>query len=305
MLKQFGQYLRSCRVAAGINTQQQAVTELQKIGRKVSQALIAQYESGKVRNPDPDILCSLSRLYKKDYLEIVFRLVKEKYAVCGRDNPELDAERWKLWEASLGAFDRGVGEVGHLDTYQLQAKTSLMKQEILSSKGLAIWERNFPDLQLVWIVASDALNDKGSRILESVIHNMQRNVQMIYFVDNRDIEPGGRFWELERTLLRSSSAPATTVSLRRPIAVPMGEQELGWLNTDLIIANPHWQDEAVGFKYIRRGRRSPSYAIRMSSFELGDMIRVLRRYAARMVPDEMERVLPEKQLSAALSTSVH
>ncbi len=304
MLSEFGQYLRHCRKAAGINTQQQAVDELRKMGRTVSQALIAQYESGKVRNPAPEILCSLAQLYRKDYLEVVFRLVKEKYAVCDRENPELDTERWRLWEASLGPFKR-VGKVPELEIHQLRAKASLMRQEILSSQGLAIWETNYPDLELVWIVASDALNDKGSRILQSVLHNMQRDVQMIYFVADRDIEPGGRFWQLQRTLSKSFSTGVSEHAMKIPIGIPLGEQELGWLNTDIIIANPHWQDEAVGFKYIRRGRMGPSYAFRMSSFELGDMISVLRRYAARTVPNEMERVLPQKVLAAASSATIH
>jgi transcriptional regulator with XRE-family HTH domain len=303
MLSEFGQYLRDSRKAAGINTQQHAVDELRKMGTTVSQALIAQYESGKVRNPDPEILCSLAQLYKKDYFEVVLRLVKEKYAVCGREHPELDNERWKLFQVSLGSFEY-VGKVRDLEIHQLRAKAALMKQEILSSQGLAIWEANYPDLELVWIVASDALNDKGSRILQSVLHNMQRDVQMIYFVASRDIEPGGRFWQLQRTLSKSFSGGLGQHASKMPIAIPLGEQELGWLNTDILIANPHWQDEAVGFKYIRRGRIAPSYAMRMSSFELGEMISVLRRYAARTVPNEMERVLPDK-VSAAASATVH
>ena len=143
-------------------------------------------------------------------------------------------------------------------------------------------------------VVSNALNDSGSKILESVIHNMKRDVQMVYFVQKQDIETGGRFWRLQRTL-SNLEAGRSDHDLKPPVAVPVGEDELGWLNTDIIIANPHWQDHAAGFKYIRRGRGGSSYAMRMSSFELGDMIRVLSRYAGQKVTeDAMERVLPQK-----------
>lgn len=294
MINRFGEYLREARKAAGIHTQQQAVEELEKLGRRVSQALIAQYETGKVNDPDPAILCLMARLYKKDYMELVFQLVQDKYGTCEElATSPLARERWKLWAAALMPFEE-VGRVKNLETHQLRAKISLIKQEILTVEGLAEWEKNYPDLEVVWIVASNALNDSGSKILESVIHNMKRNVQMVYFVQKQDIDRGGRFWRLQRTI-SNLDAGRSDHELKPPVAVPLGEDELGWLNTDLIIANPHWQDHSAGFKYIRRGRGGSSYAMRMSSFELGDMIRVLSRYAGQNMPeDAMERVLPQK-----------
>jgi transcriptional regulator with XRE-family HTH domain len=294
MTQQFGKYLRDARKAAGIQTQQQAVEELEKLGRRVSQALIAQYEAGKVKDPDPTILCLMAKLYKKDYMETVFQLVQDKYGACDENaKSEVFRERWKLWEAALKPF-KSVGRVENLEAFQLRAKISLLQQEILTVEGLAEWEKNYPDLEVIWIVASNALNDSGSKILESVIHNMKRNVQMVYFVQKRDIERGGRFWILQRTLNKSDTSLYDHTP-KPPVAVPVGEDELGWLNTDIIIANPHWQEHAAGFKYIRRGRGGPSYAMRMSSFELGDMIRVLSRYAGQKIDEqEMERVLPQK-----------
>ena len=296
MSPKFGDYLRRARQEAGIRTQHQAAKELERLGRRISQGLIAQYETGKIKTPDPNILCLLAKLYKKDYLELVFHLVKDKYSVCGDpESVEVTKARWALWEAALQSF-KTVGGVPGLEVYQLRAKTSLLQQEILNAEGLSIWERNYKDLEVVWIVASNALNDKSSRILDSVIENMKQGVQMVYFVRGEDIKRGGRFWQLQRTLLaRAQAAEMSKEDFKLPVAVELGEDELGWLNTDLIIANPHWQEHAAGFKYIRRGRGGSSYAVRMSPFELGDIIRLLRTYAANHVPEEeFERVLPYK-----------
>ena len=274
-----------------------------KLGRRVSQGLLAHYETGKVKDPDPSILCLLANIYRRDYMEMVFHLVREKYGVCSEDsNPELSTQRWALWQAALKPFIQ-TGRVDGLQRFQLRAKAALMEHEVLDVEGLAEWEKNYPDLEVLWIVASNALNDKNSKILESVIHNMKRKVQMVYFVQQKDIDAGGRFSELLRVLSKVESV-LSQPDARPPVPVALGENELTWLNTDLIIANPHWRDHSAGFKYIRRGRRGSSFAIRMSSFELGDMINTLSRYAAKTVPEDMEKVLPLPE-SVANSTFVN
>src|SRR5215813_6717764 len=102
MFPNFGAYLRRARQEAGIKTQDQAAQELRSLGRSVSQGLIAQYETGKIRDPDPKLLCLLATLYKKDYLEVVFHLIREKYAQClDQTSAKITEERWALWEAAL------------------------------------------------------------------------------------------------------------------------------------------------------------------------------------------------------------
>ena len=295
MSPKFGDYLRKARQEAGIKTQQQAVQELQKLGRAVSQGLLAQYETGKIKDPDPNLLCLLAALYKKDYLEVIFHLIREKYSQClDQEAARITEERWRLWEAALQPLKQ-VDGVPDLEVFQLRAKTSLIQQEVLNAEGLALWEKNYPHLEVVWIVASAALNDKSSRILDSVIHNMKRRVQMVYFVRGEDVKTGGRFWQLQRTLSKVQSAELAKEDFKLPVPVELTADQLGWLNTDLIIANPHWQEHSAGFKYIRRGRVGPSYAVRMSSFELAEMIHVLRSFAGTQLPEEaMEKVLPDK-----------
>lgn len=274
----FGMFLKEARIKAGIKTQKEAATRLIALGRKTSQGLLAQYEAGKIKDPDPSILRLLAQIYDKDYMEVVFHLIVDKYGQEGGwSEPGVAHERLKLWEAAvqpMGSVDRVEG----LDVYQLQAKTALARETILNVKGLAEWERNIPELEILWIVATDSLNDKSSQILESVVHNMRRGVQMIYFLRSEDIEEGGRFWELLLKLDQMNLARDDEKPLYPPLAVPLDKDQLKWLSTDIIIANPHWREHAAGFRYIRRAQNG-AYAIRMRSRELNMTIGHLRRYA--------------------------
>jgi hypothetical protein len=281
-----------------------AASRLSELGRKTSQGLIAQYEAGRIKDPDPSILRLLAKIYNKDYMEVVFYLICDKYGPEGGwSEPGVAQERLKLWEASIQPTEVANG-IGGLEMYQLKAKTALMHETILNVRGLAEWERNIPELEFLWIVATDSLNDKGSQILEAVVHNMRRGVQMIYFVRREDIDEGGRFWELQLMLNQMNLQPVEGKPLNPPLAVPLDKEQLKWLSTDIIIANPHWRDHATGFRYIRRAR-SGAYAIRMWSRELNTTIGHLRRCAAiafkyhpvNQSQDALQIILHEKILN--------
>jgi transcriptional regulator with XRE-family HTH domain len=274
----FGTYLREARLKAGIKTQKEAASRLTALGRKTSQGLLAQYEAGKIKNPDPSVLRFLAEIYGQDYMEVVFHLIRDKYGPEGGwAEPGIAHERLKLWEASVQPIEP-IDGVDGLEVYQLKAKAALVRETILNVKGLAEWERNIPQLEILWIVATDSLNDKGSQILESVVHNMRRGVQMIYFLREEDIKEGGRFWELQLMLEHMKLRPDDGKPLNPPLAVPLDRDQLKWLSTDIIIANPHWRDHAAGFRYIRRARVG-AYAIRMRNRELNITIGHLRRCA--------------------------
>lgn len=274
----FGIFLKEARIKAGLRTQREAAERLTALGRKTSQGLIAQYEAGKIKDPDPSVLRLLAKIYNRDYMEVVFHLIRDKYGPEGGWlEPGVAHERLKLWEATVQPAGQVDGVEG-LDVYQLQAKAALARETILNVKGLAEWERNIPELEILWIVATDSLNDKSSQILESVVHNMRRGVQMIYFLRGEDIEEGGRFWELLLRLNQMNLSPDGEKPHNPPLAVPLDKDQLKWLSTDIIIANPHWREHAAGFRYIRRAQ-SGAYAIRMRSRELNMTIGHLRRYA--------------------------
>lgn len=295
----FGTFLKEARIKAGIKTQREAAVKLTALGRKTSQGLIAQYEAGKIKDPDPSILRLLAEIYGRDYMEVVFHLIRDKYGPEGRwTDPGVAYERLKLWEATVQPAS-GVDEVEGLDVYQMQAKAVLARETILNVKGLAEWERNIPELEILWVVATDSLNDKSSQILESVVHNMRRGVQMIYFLRGEDIEEGGRFWELLLKLNQMDLTLGGEKPYNPPLAVPLDKDQLKWLSTDIIIANPHWRDHAAGFRYIRRAQ-SGAYAIRMRSRELNMTIGHLRRYAPLALKNH-----PVDQVDATLQIVLH
>lgn len=62
------------------------------------------------------------------------------------------------------------------------------------------------------------------------------------------------------------------------VDIPLSEEQLMWLQSDHVIANPRRRAEHVGFQFIRRGG-DPVIAFRMDEFDLGIMIGRLRRYA--------------------------
>lgn len=296
MNNHFGDFLREARKASGFKTQKEAADVIARHGRKFSQGYLAQIENGKIKDPDPTILRLLAQIYRKDYMEIIYHLMRAKYDPEREwESSPLTRQRLRMWEASL-LPTKDIDGVKGLEVHQMKAKADLITETILDVKGLAEWERNLPELEFVWIVATASLNDRGSQILESVVHNMRRGVQMIYFVRQEDIDKGGRFWELERLLKQLNIKPLEDKPLNYPLAVPLTEEQLRWLNTDIVIANPHWRSHASGFRYIRRARGS-SYAIRMLNRELIETIGHLRRYAALAnLEDEkaVEKVLQEK-----------
>ena len=82
-LTRFGNYLRMVRSLKNIGTQVQVAKMLQKKGLNSSQSLLAQYETGRIADPDPDLLRALAEIYGIDWVEMVLQLVEEKYALSG------------------------------------------------------------------------------------------------------------------------------------------------------------------------------------------------------------------------------
>ena len=56
------------------------------------------------------------------------------------------------------------------------------------------------------------------------------------------------------------------------LEVPLSSNDLIWLHSDFVVANPRRSAEAVGFQYIRR-RNVPSFAVRMDDFALSELIK--------------------------------
>lgn len=71
-------YLRQARLDVG-KTQKEVSSELRKLGCRASQSLIAQIETGEIKDPSVSILKALVDLYDKNYIEVLLILLRDKY----------------------------------------------------------------------------------------------------------------------------------------------------------------------------------------------------------------------------------
>ena len=80
-LPSFGKYLMRLRINKGIKTQADMVVQLSNRGIKASQGLIAQYETGRIADPNPTILRAIAEIYEEPLEKLVQELIVEKYGV--------------------------------------------------------------------------------------------------------------------------------------------------------------------------------------------------------------------------------
>lgn len=273
MAIRFSEYLKRARLAAKL-TQQEAAARISQLGRHASQGLIAQYESGRITDPDPVMLQLMSTLYNLDYMTVVLHLVREKYIPEEEaSKPGLMTEQLKLWEAGLKRFPT-VCDVEDLEEYQLRAKAMVVgEMEVLDTEGWAEWQKRFPDLNELWLVAPDFLDAKEP-IRSAVIHNLKRGVNLVYFVRRAEIEKGGKFWLLQRQLTGIDPAITDEIVQAQTIAIPLGEDELRWINTDLVIANPLQWGQSVGYAVVRHDG-APKFSVRLATADLEKIVTLL------------------------------
>jgi transcriptional regulator with XRE-family HTH domain len=335
----FGAYLREARLAAGFKKQSDAAQALAALGRGASQSLIAQYETGRIKDPDPESLYLLAKIYRKDYMELVLNLVREKYeenmvldrirgqrkskgdkydgekvlqklrklgshglepSGIGNDigTASLSGARWKLFAAGLKRY----GEIGgvtarELEEVQLIAKANLLEgRELLDVDGLALWERTFPQLKTVWVVALQPLDADEKEIHESVIGNLQQGVTYAYFGPPEHDRKGGWFFEFKRTLEQEPRLTDAKIVMEY---VPIDERAYRELGSDYVIANPQRPAASVGFQCFREHGR-PIFGLRLLDRDLDHVIKELRdRFYDHVKESERaDRALPAMPVAA-------
>lgn len=294
MDKRFGEYIRKAREKAGLK-QTQAAEAVSKLmpPKKISQGLVAQYEGGQVILPDATILRSLARIYGIDFSELVFRValdIVQTYASAD-DGPlaSLTLERLNLWEACLNRFPT-VGDVDGLERDLLASKTSLIATaEILNVKGLADWQRRITPLTDYWVITPKFIDDYEVEIAEAVVHNLNRGVHYLYFIRKSDAEKGGRFYVLRSTLARLGSnleKPLKEQTIDKLVrVVEIDEDDLKWINTDIVIANP-LSKNPVGFASIRY-QEIPQYGFRLGDRDLATIVARMADYARETKGDNV------------------
>jgi transcriptional regulator with XRE-family HTH domain len=301
MQAQLSTYLKQARIDAGITSQREAAEKLKKLLKgsqwKISQPLIAQYESGKIA-PDPKILHGLAKLYRKDYLEVVFVLVRSKYEINKEwTQNHLQRERWELFEKALKRFSM-VGGVDakkeNIEALQLRAKAVLIDNiEVLDLKGVAAWEKNFPNLEAFWVVAANAVDDRIPEIFDAIVYNLNRGVRYTYFLPAREVDTGGSFWQLQRDLAKLPQLKGSKVK-NQVQAVPL-EENCPQLYTNYAIANPHKREQRAGFEYVEVSSKT-ALGIRMANWRL-EIIKDLA-WLAESKGSDMEHVMPIKEKRA-------
>ncbi|HKX31221.1 MAG TPA: helix-turn-helix transcriptional regulator [Blastocatellia bacterium] len=284
----FGEYLKQSRLNAKM-TQKEAAAQISRLGHHATQGLIAQYESGRITDPDPAMLLPLATIYNLDYMMVVLQLIRDKY-IPKDDLPQsgLIAEQLRLWEAGLKRFP-AVGEVEGMEERQLRAKALMVSEmEVLDVEGSAEWQKRFPGLHEMWLVAPDFLDAKEP-IRSSVIHNLKRGVNFVYFVREAEIKKGGKFWLLQRQLASIDDEITAEIVHQQTLAIPLGEEELRWIDTDLVIANPLRWGQSVGYTVVRQDG-APKFSVRLATADLEKIVALLMPWISQK--PGAERVVP-------------
>ncbi|HKB15795.1 MAG TPA: helix-turn-helix transcriptional regulator, partial [Planctomycetota bacterium] len=108
---EFGRYLRARRLRAGFSSQRAALRAPNERGVRISQALLAHYESGRVRDPSPLVLSTLASIYGCGLQEMLLRLARAKFRSVRAEETPLDRARWELVDSTLdrrGAIGSGT-----------------------------------------------------------------------------------------------------------------------------------------------------------------------------------------------------
>ncbi len=279
-LTEFGRFLQKARVESGTGSQEKVSKKVsKKLRRKVSQSMIAQYETGKVADPDPAIIEALAGIYGRDYLEFVFQLVREKYDLDRKDGRSEEFQ-WRvlLLRAVLDKHE-SVGEVEGLEPLQLKGKTHLLNRvEILDMGGIAQWLDNFPELEEVWVVSPKYFFD--NLLTHDVIcQKLVEGVKVCFFVDDENIEKGKDYrsylnFQLEHTLGLKNKKARNKIIDSHVLDVCLNVGDLRWLNMDFIVANPKPPFDGIGFGILRIDR-FPSFAFRLDETEVNRLLLAL------------------------------
>ncbi len=180
--------------------------------------------------------------------------------------------------AEIGGVAAPSEDHRKLEVLQLQAKAKLVSEyEVLDVEGAVAWSRMFPNLEILWIVAPHFIDDSSEEVFDGVIYNIKdRGVTVQYFVSERDIEPRGRFAEVQSKLMKRLGRKLLDDNV---IPVGLNDEQVKRLQSDFVVANPH-RRETFGLQYLRR-RGLPSIAVSMDPVGLHDLIKAFEDEAKK------------------------
>jgi transcriptional regulator with XRE-family HTH domain len=271
-LNVFGKFLKAAREKT-IPTQHEAARLLTDAGHSASQSLIAQLETGRISNPDASLLKKLAEVYKVSYRELINHLSLDKYGVN-------DDSTSQLCQDLMGGEMLATAMPDPMAAHRMRSKLKFFKHsDVLDVEAMAEWQKGFPDLKDYWVIAPDFVDDRVEVIRTAVLHNLERDVNITYFVREGQEEPGGRFHRFRRKL-QAVSEKAKAIR-----AVPVPDELLRWLVADMVVANPDVEG-AVGYLVVH-SEGAPAFGVRMSGADVAKTVDLILPYAAKKAGDDI------------------
>ena len=254
----FSELLKTGRRKIQASTQRAAAQAIENfqgkvVNRTVSQSLIAQYETMRVADPDPEILALLAQVYHLDYMDVVWSLARDKYSPADLLTPPRISElRWRLWKAALKRVPV-IGRIqdrNELEERQLSGKAEMLENaEILDIYGMAEWQRNFKPLVELWVFVPD-FQDEREPIRSAVVEHLQNEVRLLYFIREAELGAGQKFEFTRKRLAERAGMKLEDVE-NLMVGIPLSAEEQSLIHANLVIANPFIPEQATGFRMIR------------------------------------------------------
>lgn len=293
----FGNHLRDLRTTSGKSQAQLAEDASSGDGRKITQSILAQYESGSVAIPDVNILNQVAKALDVGCGEFIFRVaidVLENYREAGAKLTQSEEELFATWMAVLTKKASTHADDENASSAALGSmKTFIRDFEPLDLDDLGKWQKDFRHLKVFWVITPRFVDSANSAIRDAVLCNLGRNVHYYYFIKEGDAEPGEKFYVFLDTLTFEGQFQSPTIS-RNQIEklihyVNIPRDLAGLMQTDIVIANPRLPD-SQGFRSIR-SKGAPVYGVRIGEEELA---RISANYFSYFT-NKNESVFPEQR----------
>jgi transcriptional regulator with XRE-family HTH domain len=284
-LLSFGKLLKTEREKS-VPSQHEAARLLTEAGHQATQSLIAQLETGRISNPDAALLQKLSKIYNTPYSTLINCLVLDKYGVS-------DDATSKLCEDLIGDLVAPVA-TDNLTDHRNRSKAAFFQHaDVLDVKGMAEWQKSFPNLKDYWVIAPDFVDDHVEEIKQAVIANLKRGANITYFVKKGE-DTSGRFYRFKRRLEASLEK---TPGMKEIRAVGVSEDHLRWLVADMVVANPDG-DDVEGYLVVR-SKGSPAFGLCMAKVDVIKTVDLIYHEAKRLLDDNVISMDPPKPVPVA------
>ncbi len=288
----FGEFLKSLRTKSETFSQRKTAEELSKLGYRVSQALVAQYETGRIHDPDITVLYGMSKLYNYSFDRILLRLAKSKRDSV-LDPTEPVQALWNVIDCAADPPTSDIDKMPAAEVFQYEAKADFLRLPALSVQGILHWSQSFNDLKTVLVIVPNFVDDQNDVVFNNTVDIIKkRKAKYIYFVSERDILDGGRFMILKHKLI---AALGTDIYKEYVEAVTLSKAELTWLRSDHVVYLDSKNDiaSAAGFQFIRSEGR-PFIGVYMEKSELHKLLEGLQSWGAATQKRSLTKVLPFK-----------